>query len=159
MVGSYTQTASANQHKKLRRTRLDRIAEFHVLPRVQQDRIRDSCTDIAPYCGVHTNMLGKPSTREQTRSHLYRSLSVPDLQSDGSEQSPQSEEKPVNQELKFVTNTAVRMSNIYFRLHKPGMWKDEFPSLSQKDREIEFCEIFPQQIIIKNKSKLINIVA
>merc|ERR1712179_41807 len=161
MMRSYTQTPNNNQHKKLRRTRLDRIAEFHVLPRVQEHRGQNSCTD--NHGGVQTNKHDKPSTGKHTRSNLYRSFSVPDLQSADREQIPRqcikSEEKQVNQELKTVVNTAVNMSSIYFRLNRPGMWKEEFPSLSQKDREIEFCEIIPQQIVIKNKMKIMNIIA
>ena len=56
------------------------------------------------------------------------------------------------------TKTEMECGDQQQKLDDVMKWKEEFPSLVEKDREMELCEIVPHQLLVNNKMKVVKVV-
>lgn len=155
MVRSYNQSGYKYK-QKLSSTRLDMIATDHRLPRIGiPGGVRDR-SQSRTHFGSNGNLI-----LDSVSSGLFRSLSVPDIfsiqhQSRSNRKFGYMQKDKANY---LKTTTEMKCGDQQQRLNDVMKWKEEFPSFVEKDREMELCEIVPHQLQMKNKMKVVKVVA
>ena len=157
MVRSYNPSGHKYQ-KKLSSTRLDMIASDHRLPRIAISWGIRGRSQSRTRFGSNGNLIP-----DSVSSGLFRSLSVPDISSIPTEQFQYWSNRKFGymQEDKanyLKTKTEMECGDQQQKLDDVMKWKEEFPSLVEKDREMELCEIVPHQLLVNNKMKVVKVV-